>query len=271
MSRTYHATGTGSFTRAFEVRRDRSKLRDFNEDPNNLTKQEVAPMFGATREHREGRISFEEAMELIRPGDKIRTPDGILHKVTAANKAELVGRLGATVTRYADGKNARGQQNRGRTEVYRGNLNKNAKIDPKTGRAKPADVKVERSTKAPKDGVPRLSANFLFGVGAGTPAGQTGQLGFRTRTLGPQSTYKTSPNSRKTEIKQGQKESKGNTKLRARQARGGVLPKATPTKNSKAARTARAKAAGLRKMIKTGRATGNGPRKGGRSGRGRSR
>lgn len=274
MSRTYHATGTGSFTRAFEVRRDRSQLRKYNEDDANLTKQEFAPMFGATREHREGRITYEEARQLIRNGDKIRTPDGILHKVTKENREELIGRLGATVEYPA--KNAgfapKGSNimPRGRIEVFKGNLS-----NPKSTKAKIGkDGRVKGESRGQKGKALRTGTGpyrnllpLLLAAGAGARSRSTSKgtlvdstrFGYKTKQ-GPSSTYKTSPNSKKTEIKKGENESKGNVKLRAREAKaGGFLPRSTKAVRQKAARE-------KEKQRKSERS-----RKGGRTGRGRSR
>ena len=318
MSRTYHATGTGSFTRAFEVRKDRSDLRKWNTNPDNLGRQELEPMHGATRADREGKITYEQAMELIKPGDKIRTPDGILHKVTAENKAELVGRLGATVSYPAkDFGRAKEGSNiipRGTTKVYKGNLSTGtAKIDPKTGRAKGVSSgqrgKAGRITTEWQRKVNRaLPFGILEGIGRGSKGTK---IGFKPQ-VGPVSTYKASPNSKKTAIQEGKAESKGNAKLNARIAKvGGFAPKSSRAVVSRAYAARRAanakqraadKKAGIvkpvvkrgpRKPIPEGeirsttsttgtngarinapKGRGNGPlqsRKGGRSGRGRSR
>ena len=306
MSRTWHATGTGSFTRAFEVRADRSALRNYNKDPKNALKQELEPMHGATRSNREGTITHDDAREMIRNGDKIRTPDGILHVVRESNREELIGRLGATIERPAknSGIAAKGSnvQQRGSVSVYKGNAAEKKKNPDGT-------VKVpSRGQKgaAPRTGAfPFLSVENLKAVSRGSSLGRAGRkdgsgtFGIKNQ-LGPTSTYKPSPNSKNTQIQKGQSESKGNTKLNTRAEKtGGFLPRSSKSVVGAAGRAkltqnakdrAANKAAGIKstprprqpsapKLFGTKSSTTRinlkpntpKPRKGGRSGQGRSK
>jgi hypothetical protein len=306
MSRTYHATGTGSFTRASEVRKDRSLLRQKNEAAfASGTAQELEPMHGATSEHREGKISYEKAMEIIKAGDKIRTPDGVLHVVNAKNKAELVGRLGATVTtpakdfgRAAKGKNV---EQRGTSKVYKGNLSDGtAKISNSGQRGAAPRVPNTKLGRAINQVLPK---GILEGIGRGSKTQQGPEKGFGFKPqVGPVSTYKAGGKAKETAIKGGQRGGKGNEKLNARVSKvGGFAPKssrATVTKAYAARRAANEKQrkadrkAGIEKPVvkrgprqappagttrSTGRVKGVGgsrinlTRKGGRSGRGRSK
>jgi hypothetical protein len=302
MSRTYHATGTGSFTRAYEVRADRSALRKYNQDPKNRMNQELEPMHGATTSNRGGTISYEEAQELIKNGDKIKTPDGVLHKVTAENRDELIGRLGATTVEPAKdfGRPAKGGnvEQRGTTKRYTGNLSDgSAKIS--RGGQKGAASRVP-NTKIGRAISNVLPKGILEGIGRGSKGTE---VGFKPQK-GPVSTYKASPNSKNTAIKAGQGESKGNAKLSARLSKaGGFAPRSsrsTVTKAFAARRAANAKqraadkkagvvrpvkprgprqqppagttrSSGKLKGVQGARISGTGTRKGGRSGRGRSR
>lgn len=271
MSRTYHATGTGSFTQAGEVRRDRSALRQYNVAAENRGNQKAIPIHGATEAHPEGKITYKEAMEIIKPGDKIRTPDGILHKVTAENKEELVGRLGATV--YLPPKNegrvAAGSNivPRGTTKTYKGNakdakFDKNGRIVVKgsgsRGKAKRID-----DVKDPKRRLfnQALPFSVLQGIGAGSNNLNKGTgLGFQK--IGPTSTYRAGAKSKQTQIN----ESKGNQKLNARISKvGGFAPKSTRAQVTRAFAARRAanakqrkadKAAGVQKPVQK-----RGPRK----------
>lgn len=244
MSRTYHATGTGSFTRAGEVRADRSALRQKNSDPNNAMSQELEPMHGATTSNREGTLTYEQAQKVIKNGDKIRTPDGILHKVTAENRNELIGRLGATVTtpakdfgRAAKGKNV---EQRGTTTVHKGNLSDGtAKISKSGQRGAAPRVPNTKLGRAINQVLPK---GILEGIGKGskTQLGAEKGFGFKPQ-VGPVSTYRAGAKSKQTAIAG----SKGNTKLNTRISKvGGFAPKssrATTTKAYAARRAANAK------------------------------
>jgi hypothetical protein len=313
MSRTWKATGTGSFTRASEVRRDRSAIRKHNSAAENRMNQKAVPIHGATEANPEGTLTYEQAQKTIRNGDKVTTPDGITHTVRASNRDELIGRLGATIIRPAkdDGRVQAGKNTvpRGRVERYTGNLSKGAKIDPKTGRAKPKDGG-SGSGRATRIVTPQqrninqvLPFGVLQGIGQGTNRLNKG-TGIGFQKVGPTSTYKASPNSKNTAT-QG---SKGNTKLNTRISKvGGYAPKSSRSEVSKArtagqrareAKRASDKKSGVVKpVVKRGprkplpegtvRATGKVPkgqqrirgflgeikggRKGGRSGRGRSK
>lgn len=311
MSRTYHATGTGSFTRASEVRRDRSDLRKKNQEAfKNGEAQEMEPMHGATTSDREGKISYERAMEIIKAGDKIRTPDGVLHIVTAANKAELVGRLGATVTTPAKdfGRAAKGGnvEQRGTTTVHKGNLSDGtAKVVKSGQRGAAPRVPNTKLGRAINQVLPK---GILEGIGRGSKTQQGPEKGFGFKPqVGPVSTYRAGGKSKETAIKAGERGGKGNEKLNARVSKvGGFAPKssrATVTKAYDARRAANAKQrkadkkAGVEKPVVkrgprkplpegtvrgTGRLKGvagarinlprqSGGRKGGRTGRGRSK
>lgn len=309
MSRTWHATGTGSFTRAYEVRADRSALRNYNKDPKNALKQELEPMHGATRSSREGTINHEDAREMIRNGDKIRTPDGILHVVRESNREELIGRLGATIQRPAknSGIAAKGSnvQQRGSVSVYKGNA---------ADKKKNSDGTVKVPSRGQKGAAPRsgpnpfsfLSVENLMAVGRGSSFGRAGKkdgagtFGIKNQ-LGPTSTYKPSPNSKNTQIQKGQSESKGNTKLNTRAEKtGGFLPRSSKSVVGAAGRAkltqnakdrAANKAAGIKPAPRAPRGPSTKalpstirsttrinlkpntpkPRKGGRSGEGRSK
>lgn len=321
MSRTYHATGTGSFTRASEVRRDRSAIRQHNIEAANRGNQKAVPFHGATEEHPEGKLTYGEAQKVIRNGDKIRTPDGILHKVTAENRDELIGRLGATVIRPASNEGrAKAGSNiipRGTIQVYKGNA-KDAKFN-KEGRivvkGSGARGKAQRITSERQRMFNRaLPFNVLQGIGQGSNNLNKG-TGIGFQKVGPTTTYKASPNSKKTAIEG----SKGNQKLNTRVSKvGGFAPKSTRAQVTKAFAARRAagakqraadKKAGITKPVvkrgprkpipegeirSTSRVTGtngarinapkgrgtgplrvdksrNSSRKGGRSGRGRSK
>jgi hypothetical protein len=237
MSRTYHATGTGSFTRASEVRRDRSAIRQHNVDAENRGNQKAVPYHGATEEHPEGKLTYEQAQKVIRNGDKIRTPDGILHKVTAENRDELIGRLGATVIKPAanEGRAKAGSNivPRGTVQVYKGNA-KNAKFN-KEGRVvvkgSGARGKAQRITSESQRKMNQaLPFNILQGIGQGSNRLNKG-TGIGFQKVGPTTTYKASPNSKKTQIS----ESKGNKKLNTRVAKvGGFAPKSTRAEMTKA-------------------------------------
>ena len=306
MSRTWHATGTGSFTRAFEVRADRSALRKYNQDPKNRMNQELEPMHGATRSNREGTITHSEAMDMIRNGDKIRTPDGILHVVRESNRAELIGRLGATVVLPAKdfGRAAKNSnvQKRGSVLVYKGNAADKKKNADGTVKVKPRGQKgaAQRTgnTQQARNIAQVLPTGILEGIGRGSSLGRagrkdgTGDIGFKPQ-VGPVSTYKPSPNSKNTQIQKGQAESKGNTKLNTRAGKvGGFLPRSSKSvvgaaRSAKIKQNARDRAANKAAGVKstprkrgpssspagTVRSTTRLPstRKGGRSGQGRSK
>lgn len=210
MSRTYHATGTGSFTQAGEVRADRRATRLANQGKG-LAQVDVA-MHGATQQHPLGKISYEEAQELIKNGDKIRTPDGKLHIVRANNRDELIGRLGAVVETVRPQTNPLQPPQRTIIE-HKGNL------------SKPNTVKREQKIELTQ------SRKSIKSVGLKNPQMRVSTTNKTLRLLGPNvrimpnSTYKPSKNSKKTEIK----ESAGNKKLRANQAKGGLRPKAIRT------------------------------------------
>jgi hypothetical protein len=306
MSRTYHATGTGSFTRAGEVRRDRSALRQFNQDPANRGNQKAIPIHGATSDNPEGKLTYEQAQKLIKNGDKIVTPDGEYHIVNAQNRDELIGRLGATV--YIPAANegrAKAGSNiipRGTTKTYSGNA-KNAKFD-KNGRVQVkgsgARGKAQRITSEQQRLINKaLPFNVLQGIGQGTNKINKGEgIGFQK--VGPTSTYKPSGNAKNTAIKGGA--SKANQKLSTRLSKtGSFRPKSTRAQMTKAYAARRAagakqraadKKAGIVKPTQkrgpraplpkgtirgTGKLKGvngariNAPRKGGRGGKGRSR
>lgn len=204
--------------------------------------QELEPMHGATRANREGTITYEQAQKLIKNGDKIKTPDGQLHKVTAENRDELIGRLGATVTSPAKnlGRPDKGSnvQNRGTTKRYTGNLSDGSAKVTRGGQK-------GQAPRVPNTKLGRAIANVLpRGVLEGIGKGSKGtQVGFKPQ-LGPTSTYKASPNSKKTAIKSGEG-SKGNTKLNTRISKvGGFAPRSsrsTMTKAYAARRAANAK------------------------------
>lgn len=207
MSRTYHATGTGSFTRAGEVRADRRATRLANKGQALIAKD--AAMFGATSEHPEGRISYEEAQKLIKNGDKIRTPDGKLHIVNAKNRDELIGRLGAVVTKMGEQRNPLQPPQRTIVE-HKGNLSK-----PQT---------VQRVQKVEQLGTKKTERSFgLKNPQMRLSTTQRAAKIYRPDVkIQPRSTYKPSRNSKKTEVKQ----SVGNKRLRSNQAKGGLRPKA---------------------------------------------
>jgi hypothetical protein len=313
MSRTYHATGTGSFTRAGEVRSDRSSIRQYNISAENRLNQKAVPIHGATEANPEGTLTHEQAQQVIRNGDRIKTPDGVLHKVTAENRDELIGRLGATITRPAanDGRVKAGKNvvPRGRVERYTGNISKGAKINPKTGRVVPKDGGA-KGGKATRLVTPQqrnlnqvLPLGVLQGIGQGSNKLNKG-TGIGFQKVGPTLTYKASPNSKNTAITG----SKGNSKLSTRVGKvGGYAPKSsrsavstarTAGQRAREAKRASDKAAGVVKpVVKRGpraqppageiRSTGKpakgqpriggalgeikGGRKGGRTGRGRSK
>ena len=237
MSRTYHATGTGSFTQAGEVRRDRSSIRQHNVDAANRGNQKAVPIHGGTEEHPEGKITYQRAMEIIKAGDKIRTPDGILHKVTAENKAELVGRLGATIYKPAanEGRAKAGSNiiPRGTTQTFKGNakdakFNKDGRVVVKGSGARGQSKRItSESQRKMNQAVP---FNILQGIGQGSNRLNKGTgLGFQR--VGPTSTYRASPNSKKTAVEG----SKGNQKLNKRTAKvGGFAPKSTRAQMTKA-------------------------------------
>lgn len=207
MSRTYHATGTGSFTRAGEVRADRRATRLANKGEALIVKDTA--MFGATSEHPEGRISYEEAQKLIRNGDRIRTPDGKLHTVRASNRDELIGRLGGVITTTVPSRNPL-QPPQTRTVEYRGNRSK-----PQTVKIVPRieQIGTKKNTQSFGLKTPRLRVSTT----------QRTQKIFRPNVkIQPRSTYKPSRNSKKTETKL----SRGNAKLRTNQRQGGLRPKA---------------------------------------------
>ena len=241
MSRTYHATGTGSFTRASEVRRDRSAIRQHNVAAENRGKQKAVPYHGATEEHPEGKLTYAEAQKVIRNGDKIRTPDGVLHKVTAENRDELIGRLGATVIIPAknDGRAKAGSNiiPRGSIKVYKGNakdakFNKEGRIVVKGSgmRGKAGRIKTETGPLNDRTLNRILPFNILQGIGAGSNNLNKGTgLGFQK--IGPETTYKPSPNSKNTAIAS----SKGNQKLSNRVSKvGGFAPKSSRAQVTKA-------------------------------------
>ena len=243
MSRTYHATGTGSFTRAGEVRSDRSSIRQHNVNAENRLNQKAVPIHGATEANPDGTLTHEQAQQVIRNGDRIKTPDGVLHKVTAENRDELIGRLGATITRPAanDGRVKAGKNvvPRGKVERYTGNVSKPAKgstINPKTGRVVPKDGGA-KSGKATRLETPQqrninqvLPLGVLSGIGQGSNKINKG-TGIGFQQVGPVSTYKASPNSKNTAITG----SKGNAKLNTRIAKtGGFAPKSSKSVLNKA-------------------------------------
>ena len=311
MSRTWHATGTGSFTRAGEVRADRSALRDYNKNPANRLNQKSIPIHGATSgTGTEGKITYEQAQQLIKNGDKIRTPDGILHTVRADNRNELIGRLGAVITLPAknEGRAPVGGNviPRGTTVRWVGNaadkvINKDGTVQGKSGGQKGKAQRIDDANKPLQRKVNQaLPLETLKGIGQGTNAINKGQgIGFQK--VGPTSTYKPSPNSKKTQTTS----SKGNAKLNTRIAKvGGFAPRSTRGQMTKAYAARRAanakqraadKKAGVQKPVQkrgpraalpkgTIRSGGqlkgvqgarinrpNSTRKGGRSGRGRSK
>lgn len=305
MSRTYHATGTGSFTRAKDVRSDRSSLRAYNKDPKNRMNQELEPMHGATSSSRRGAISYEEAQKLIKNGDKIKTPDGQLHKVTAQNRDELIGRLGATIQNPAKdfGRAAKGgnKESRGTIERHTGNLSNGTAKVSKGGQK--GQVDRVPNTKLGKAINAVLPKGILEGIGRGTgPVGSV-DLGFKPQ-VGPTSTYKAGTNSKNTAIKAGRAESKGNTKLNVRGSKvGGFAPRSSrsvvtkafadkrkanqkqrdadkkagvvktvkPRGPRKAPPAGTLRSSGKLKNIKGARTSKPTPRKGGRSGEGRSK
>ncbi len=311
MSRTWHATGTGSFTRAYEVRADRSALRQYNKNPANRLNQKEIPIHGAVSgSGTEGKITYERAQELIKNGDKIRTPDGILHKVTAENRDELIGRLGAVINVPAanEGRAKAGSNviPRGKVLRYSGNVNdgknkigKDGAVKPKTGGERGAARRINDKNPIERTVNQALPMGILQGIGQGTNRINKGEgIGFQK--VGPTSTYKPSPNSSKTQIKG----SAGNAKLNTRTSKvGGFAPRSTRGQMTKAYAARRAanakqraadKKAGVQKPTQkrgpraplpkgTTRSGGtlkgvqgarinrpNNTRKGGRSGRGRS-
>lgn len=310
MSRTWHATGTGSFTRASEVRADRSALRQYNKNPNNRLNQKEIPIHGAVSgSGTEGKITYEQALQMIKNGDKVITPDGKYHTVRADNREELIGRLGATINLPAPNEGRASKGNivpRGKVLRYQGNLKDGKAKIGKDGRVKPtssggARGKATRLVKEEQRIVNRaLPIGILQGIGQGTNRINKGQgIGFQK--IGPTSTYKASPNSKKTETKN----SAGNTKLNTRIAKvGGFSPRSTRGEMTKAYAARRAanakqraadKKAGVQRPVQkrgprqalpkgTTRVGGtlkgvqgarinrpNNTRKGGRSGEGRSR
>lgn len=310
MSRTWHATGTGSFTRAAEVRKDRSALRQYNQDPANRLNQKAVPIHGAvTGTGTEGKITYEQAQKLIKNGDKIRTPDGILHTVRADNRDELIGRLGAVITLPAANEGRATGGNvipRGSVIRYEGNaqdkkINKDGTVQGKSGGQRGAAQRIDDQKNPLQRTVNQaVPLEVLKGIGQGTNRINKGQgIGFQK--VGPTSTYKQSPNSKKTQTSA----SKGNTKLNTRITKvGGFAPRSTRGQMTKAYAARRAanakqraadKKAGVQKPAQkrgprqalpkgTIRAGGtlkgvqgarinrpNNTRKGGRSGRGRSK
>lgn len=237
MSRTYHATGTGSFTRASEVRRDRSAIRQHNVDAANRGNQKAVPYHGATEEHPEGRLTYGEAQKVIRNGDKIRTPDGVLHKVTAENRDELIGRLGATVIKPAanEGRAKAGSNviPRGTTQTYKGNakdakFNKEGRIVVKGSGSKGKAQRITSESQRKMNQA--LPFNILQGIGQGSNRLNKG-TGIGFQKVGPTTTYKASPNSKNTAISG----SKGNQKLNTRVSKvGGFAPKSTRAQVTKA-------------------------------------
>jgi hypothetical protein len=237
MARTYHATGTGSFTQAGEVRRDRSSIRQHNVDADNRGNQKAVPYHGATEQHPEGRLTYEEAQKVIRNGDRIRTPDGVLHKVTKENRDELIGRLGATVIKPAanEGRAKAGSNiiPRGSVQTYKGNA-KDAKFN-KEGRivvkGSGARGKAQRITSEQQRRFNQaIPFNILQGIGQGSNRLNKG-TGIGFQKIGPTTTYKPSPNSKNTAITT----SKGNQKLSTRVSKvGGFAPKSTRAQVTKA-------------------------------------
>jgi hypothetical protein len=212
MSRTYHATGTGSFTRAGEVRSDRANTRRMNAGQA-LIKRDAA-MFGGTHEHPEGKISYEEAQKIIKNGDKIKTPDGKIHIVTAKNRDELIGRLGADVEKPMAQTNPLMPPQR-QIITYRGNL------------SKPDKVKIDRKVELTNTKKTEQS----FGLKNPRLRVSTTQRALKLLPLdgsvrvNPRSKYAPSRNSKKTEMKN----SATNRTLRTKQASGSLRPKAIRT------------------------------------------
>jgi len=96
MARTFYLTGTGRFSQAQDARRHASnnkKIRDFE---NGQIRDRNLP-FGATEKNREGEFSVAEAGKLIPNGSYVRNQDGTRTKVTAANREEVINKLGANI------------------------------------------------------------------------------------------------------------------------------------------------------------------------------
>ncbi len=87
--RTYYATGTGRFSRGKEIRADQSSVAEATRKG----ELRIKTSFGTTTKAPQGTMSKEQLLKVLRSGDVVKFGDGSSVKVSAANKLATVNRL----------------------------------------------------------------------------------------------------------------------------------------------------------------------------------
>lgn len=87
--RTYYATGTGRFSRGKEIRADQSSVAEATRKG----ELRIKTSFGTTTKAPQGTMSKEQLLKVLRSGDTVKFGDGTSVKVTAANKLATINRL----------------------------------------------------------------------------------------------------------------------------------------------------------------------------------
>jgi translation initiation factor IF-2 len=87
--RTYYATGTGRFSRGKEIRADQSSVAEATRKG----ELRIKTSFGTTTKAPQGTMSKEQLLKVLRSGDTVKFGDGTSVKVSAANKLATINRL----------------------------------------------------------------------------------------------------------------------------------------------------------------------------------
>lgn len=87
--RTYYATGTGRFSTGEEIRKDQAQLRTATRKG----ELRVLTSFGTTQANPQGSLSKEELTKVLRSGDRIKFGDGTTVIVNKDNKQATINRL----------------------------------------------------------------------------------------------------------------------------------------------------------------------------------
>lgn len=140
--RTYYATGTGRFSRGKEIRADQSSVAEATRKG----ELRIKTSFGTTTKAPQGTMSKEQLLKVLRSGDTVKFGDGTSVKVNAANKLATINRLVSEGQRQitpapASNKPVIGGQFRGQpTQAPK----------PATPTPKPATKPATKPTPAPK-------------------------------------------------------------------------------------------------------------------------
>ena len=183
--RTYYATGTGRFSKGKEIRAHEAEV-------NEATRKgelRIKTSFGPTTKAPQGTLSKEDLLKVLRSGDTIKFGDGTSVKINEANKLATVNRLVAEGQRQitpapAQTRPVVGGQFRGKpTQAPKPAPTKNPKPAP-TKNPKPNPTKNPTSPKPAPKPAPTKNPKQNPTKNPTAPAKKGGKDGGKTRGSG---------------------------------------------------------------------------------------